>query len=101
MASSTYLIGELSENMVFGTGDPDVISSETKDAYQNSQQAVDGNGKVLAVLYSAPLRTISEERYGTVTTNAIGVDGVTSVSMRRSNQDFARISTEKTELIGE
>ena len=101
MASSTFIIGELNENMVYGTGDADVISSETRDAYSNSQQAVDGNGKVLAVLYSAPLRTISEERYGTVTTNAIGVDGVTSVSMRRSNQDFARISTEKTELIGE
>jgi hypothetical protein len=101
MASSTYVIGTLSEKMVFGTGDADVVSSETKDAYQNSQQAVDGNGKVLAVLYSAPIRTISEERYGTVTSNAIGADGVTSVSMKRSNQDFARISTEKTVLIGE
>ena len=101
MASSTFIIGELNENMVYGTGDADVISSETRDAYSNSQQAVDGNGKVLAVLFTAPLRTVTEERYGTVTTNSIGVDGVTSVSMRRSNQDFARITTEKTVLIGE
>ena len=99
MASSQFIIGTLGANMVFGTGDADVISSETTDEYTKEVQAVDGTGKVVAIAHSAPIRSVKVEKYGTTSTDAIGVDGAIRVSMRRSNEDFSRVSVETKELL--
>lgn len=101
MASSQFIIGTLNANMVYGTGDVDVVSSETTNEYTKEVQAVDGNGKIVAIALSAPIQSIRQEKYGTATSDVIGENNNIRVSLRRSNEDFARVTVEKKMLIGD
>lgn len=99
MASSTLILGTLGANIVFGTGDADTISSETTREYTKEVQATNGLGEVVAIAHSAPVESQRIEKYGTQTTEDIGENGNIRVSVRRSNEDFARVTVERKALI--
>jgi hypothetical protein len=100
MASAQLIIGSLSSTMVYGTGDADVVSSEQTDEYTKEVQAVDGLGRVIAIALSAPIRSTRVEKYGTTTPEELGgANNNIRVSLRRSNEDFARVTVETKQIL--
>lgn len=99
MASASYIIGALGDNMVFGCADADTISSEDTQEYTKEVQAVNGFGAVVALALSAPIQSVRSEKYGTSTPEEIGVSNNIRVTIRRSNEDFARVSVEQKFLM--
>lgn len=80
----------------FGTGDAEVISSETTEEFLRETPAVDGEGTVVAIMYSGKVRRVREERYGEV---LAGTGNVIRSTIRKSNEDFVRSSVETIEII--
>lgn len=99
MASAQLIIGNLNSNMVYGTGDADVLSIDQTDEFTKEVQAVDGNGKVVAIAFFAPVRSVRKEKYGTTTPEELGTNNNIRVNLRRSNEDFARVTVETKELL--
>ena len=91
------------QNLVFGTGNVNILSKSIQAKFGSRVEVVNGNGVITDVIYSGEETMITETKIATVRDVIGDGDLNTGITIRSSikysNEDVSRVETEKLNIV--
>ena len=104
MALTNLVFSGSGANLIYGTGNVNVLSKSIQKKFGSRVEVVNGNGVIDDVIYSGEETSITETKVGTLI-DVVGDGNVSSndgivirSSIKYSNEDVARVETEKLKI---
>ena len=100
----TNLISKFSgANLIYGTGDVNVMSKSTQSKFGSRVEIVNGNGVIDDIIYSGEETNITETKIANhrdaIGNGELGDDGVViRSSIKFSNEDVSKVETERLKI---
>ena len=86
-------------NLMFGTGNANILSKSIQKKFSSEVEVVDGNGVIIDIIYSGAEQTETTTEVGdalaNVGTGDMSSGIITRSSVKYSNEDVVKMETEK------